>query len=53
MRDNWLSNRIFSSYDNVVDHCCHAWNRLMISHGASCPSGHANGRMGHDQRVMV
>jgi transposase len=28
MRDNWLSNRIFSSYDNVVDHCCHAWNRL-------------------------
>lgn len=29
MRDNWLSNRIFSSYDNVVDHCCHAWNRLI------------------------
>ena len=29
MRDNWLSNRIFSSYDNVVDHSCHAWNRLI------------------------
>ena len=29
MRDNWLSNRIFSSYDNVVDHCCFAWNRLV------------------------
>ena len=28
MRDNWLSNRIFSSYDNIVDHCCFAWNRL-------------------------
>lgn len=22
MRDNWLSNRVFTSYDNIVDHCC-------------------------------
>ena len=22
LRDNWLSNRIFKSYDDVVDHCC-------------------------------
>ena len=21
MRDNWLSNRIFKSYD-ILDHCC-------------------------------
>jgi transposase len=28
MRDNWLSNRIFESYDDILDHCCHAWNRL-------------------------
>ena len=28
MRDNWLSNRIFQSYEVIVDHCCHAWNRL-------------------------
>src|SRR3546814_4186169 len=21
MRDNWLSNRIFQSYDDIVDHC--------------------------------
>jgi hypothetical protein len=28
MRDNWLSNRIFFSYDDIVDHCCAAWNRL-------------------------
>ena len=27
-RDSWLWNRIFSSYDNTVDHCCFAWNRL-------------------------
>jgi hypothetical protein len=24
-----LSNRIFTSYDNLVDHCCHAWNKLV------------------------
>jgi transposase len=29
MRDNWLSNRIFSSYEDIVDHCCSAWNRLV------------------------
>ncbi len=29
MRENWLSNRIFTSYDNLVDHCCHAWNKLV------------------------
>lgn len=29
MRGNWLSNRIFVSYKNIVDHCCHAWNKLV------------------------
>jgi len=29
MRDNWLSNRIFASYDNLLDHCCEAWNKLI------------------------
>lgn len=28
IRDNWLGNRIFTSYDDIVDHCCDAWNRL-------------------------
>jgi len=27
MRDNWLSNRIFKSHDDIVDHCCFAWNK--------------------------
>src|SRR5262249_17582712 len=26
MRQNWLSNRIFKSFDDIVDHCCYAWN---------------------------
>ena len=29
LRDNWLSNRVFTSYDNLVDHCCAAWNKLI------------------------
>ena len=29
MRDNWLSNRIFQSHDDIVDHCCFAWNKLI------------------------
>ena len=28
MRDNWLSNRVFATYDDIVAHCCEAWNKL-------------------------
>jgi transposase len=28
MRDNWLSNRVFASYEDIVDHHCDAWNKL-------------------------
>ncbi len=29
MRDNWLSNRVFKSYDDILDHCCESWNKLI------------------------
>jgi transposase len=29
MRENLLSNRVFRSYDNIVDHCCDACNKLV------------------------
>ena len=29
MRQNWLSNRIFKSFDDILDHCCYAWNTLI------------------------
>jgi transposase len=29
LRDNWLSNRVFTSARDIVDHCCDAWNRLI------------------------
>ena len=28
MRDNWLSNRVLACYDDIVDHCADAWNKL-------------------------
>ena len=37
MRDNWLSNRVFQSYEDILDHCCHAWNNL-VSHPARIAS---------------
>ena len=29
LRDNWLSNRVFEGYDDIVAHCCVAWNDLI------------------------
>lgn len=29
IRDNWLSNRVFKSYDDILDHCCYGWNSLI------------------------
>ncbi len=29
LRDNWLSNRVFTGYDDIVAHCCAAWNDLI------------------------
>jgi hypothetical protein len=29
LRQNLLSNRIFKCFDDIVDHCCYAWNSLL------------------------
>ena len=29
LRDNWLSNRVFDSHRDILDHCCFAWNNLV------------------------
>ncbi len=29
IRDNWLSNRVFTSDQDILDHCCYAWNNLI------------------------
>jgi len=33
MRYDWLSNRIFENHDEIVDHCCGAWNKLTSQPG--------------------
>jgi hypothetical protein len=29
LRENWISNRIFTSYTDILDQCCSAWNKLV------------------------
>ncbi len=29
LRQNWISNRVFETYDAIVDAACEAWNRLI------------------------
>ena len=33
MRQNWLSNRVFKSYKDVLDNSCDAWNKLVALPG--------------------
>ena len=33
LRANWLSNRVFDSYDAIIDAACDAWNRLIKQPG--------------------
>jgi len=40
LRDNWLSNRVFASYDDIVDHCCDAWNKLIDQPSKIMSIGH-------------
>ena len=28
LRQNWLSNRFFVTYDDIIDAACRAWNKL-------------------------
>ena len=28
LRQNYLANRVFDTYDAIVDACCEAWNKL-------------------------
>lgn len=29
LRQNYLSNRVYETYDDIVDACCEAWNALV------------------------
>jgi hypothetical protein len=38
LRHNWLSNRIFKSYDDIADDCCETSNKLIDQTSGTCPS---------------
>jgi hypothetical protein len=29
LRANWLSSRVFETYEDIVDAACEAWNKLI------------------------
>ena len=47
MRQNWLSNRIFKSFDDIVDHCCYAWNTLVDQPWKIMSIAHRDWATGH------
>lgn len=53
LRGNWLSNRVFASARDIVNHCCDAWNKLIERPWTSCPSDYAIGCMGKLQWELV
>jgi len=40
MRENWLSNLDFQSGEEIVDHCCDAWNKLIAETGGISSIGY-------------
>jgi transposase len=40
LRQTWLSNRVFNSYEHICEVCCEAWNKLTTEAGriASIPT---------------
>jgi transposase len=53
MRDNWLSNRVFKSYDISSTIAAKLGTSSPISPGGSCLSGCDSGPIGSDQRELV
>jgi hypothetical protein len=46
MRQNWLSNRVLNSLDDIVDHCCYAlidqpWKIMSIARREWAAAGHS------------
>jgi hypothetical protein len=53
IRANWLSNRVFEDYDDLVDPAARRGTSSSTSPGGSCPSDCAIGRTGSDQWDLV
>ena len=54
MRENWLSNRVFPSYEAILDHCCAAWGKFIDQPWRVMSIGLQDwGPTGSDQRDSV
>jgi hypothetical protein len=51
--DNWLSNRVFKSCGDIVDHCYRAWNKLADQPWRIMSTGPTTRPAGADQGVLV
>ena len=45
LRANWLSNRVFDTYDEIIHAACEAWRKLIAQPDGSPQSECANGLM--------
>ena len=48
-----LSNRVFPSYRDILDHCCHAWNKLVDQPWRIMSLGLPIGLMDANQQDLV
>jgi transposase len=53
LRDNCLSNRVFTGYDDIVAHCRAAWNDLIDQPWRIRPSADTRGQRDSDQCGLV
>jgi hypothetical protein len=51
IRDNWLSNRVFRSYDDILDHCRHAGTNSSTSRGPRAVSNQVRSPPIHHPRA--
>ena len=50
LRANWLSNRVFETYDEIIDAACDAWNSLIALPAVITSIGYA--RLGSHRSIM-
>ena len=54
LRQTWLSNRVFDTYEDILAAACNAWNRLIDSPGRIASIGHREwATNGLNQRPLV
>lgn len=53
LRQNHLSNRVYESYEAIVDACCDAWSALIADQTASHQSPNANGQQSTNRAVGI